>query len=159
MVEVRIGRRRMRIVRPLKVTSSPCPQRDVLPLVVFGGSVADHRLGDGHLAERDIGHRAVRDVDPHQHRLAALPPAALHRQVHVVGYRVHGHVADVDVVGLAAEVGTDPRVHVGQVERLRRGRRAGVGDVNRQDPGRGIVGQEQDPGRTEGNRPRGLHLR
>ena len=134
-------------------------QRDVLPLIILGRGVADRRLRDRYLVERDVGNRAVGHADPHQHRLAGVTTAALHRQVHAVRYRVHRHVPDVDVAGRAAQIGTDPRIHVRQVERLRVGRRARIGHVHREHRGRAVVGQEQDPRGSERERPRGPHVR
>ena len=98
--------------------------------------VGDRHLGDGHVVERDVGDRAVEAVDPHQHGLAGVAATALHRQVDVVRHRVHGHVPDDDVVGLAAEERGDAHVDVVQVEGLRAGLGTRIGHVDGEHLGR-----------------------
>jgi hypothetical protein len=71
-----------------------------------------------HVVERDVDDRAVKVIDSHEHSLAGVAVTALDRQVHVVRHRVHRHVPDDDVVGLAAEERADTHVDVLQVERL-----------------------------------------
>ena len=64
-----------------------------------------------------------------------------------------------DVAGLAAQERADQLVDVLQVERLGLARYARVRDIDREHFRRGIVGQEQDPGRPERDRPGRLEIR
>ena len=89
---------------------------------------------------------------------AAVAVAALDRQVDVVRQRVDRHVLDDDVGRLAAQERADARVDVLQVERLGPARRARVRDVDGEHRRRRVVGQEQDPGRPERDRPGGPEI-
>jgi hypothetical protein len=134
-VEVRIGRRRTRIVCSPTWSSSPSVpsgKRDVEPLVVLCGGVGDRHLSNGHVLERDVADRAVKAVDPHEHRPGAVAVTPLDGQVHVVRPRVDRHVLDDDVVGIATKERADTRVNVLQIERLRTSLRAGVDNINRE---------------------------
>jgi hypothetical protein len=128
-------------------------ERGVQPLVVLGGGVADRHLRNGHVVQRDVGDRAVEAADPHQHSLGSIAVAALDREVHIVRHRVDRHVPDHDIAGLTAQERADPRVDVLEVERLGRARRARVRDIDGEHLRRDIVGQEQDAGRPERDRP------